>query len=124
MVKITMKEITHEQILNKIDNIYSALVRKIDILDKKICLLDKKTSLLDKKTGSMDRNIESLDKRLSFVETKLFEHDRRFEMLEERTVLIPRLYDNVDKLIKLMMDDRQERVFMNHRLDKLEKKCA
>lgn len=38
------------------------------------------------------------------------------EVVNERTALLPKLYDNVDKMMGEIKENRQERTFMNSRL--------
>ncbi len=75
--------------------------------------VDKNTIKIEK----MSADIEKIKIQISNIHLKLFEHDRRFEILEERTALIPKLYDNVDKILKELIEGRQERMITMHKLN-------
>jgi hypothetical protein len=41
---------------------------------------------------------------------------QRVEVIDDRTRFLPKLYDNVDKIMGEILENRQERVFMGHTL--------
>ena len=61
---------------------------------------------------------------MNFVISKLFEHDKRFDLLEERTALIPKLYDNVDKIVGEILENRQKRAFTTNSITNHEKRIV
>jgi hypothetical protein len=58
---------------------------------------------------------------LGIVVSKLFKVETQLHDVDERTRLFPRLYDNVDKLMSEIKENRHERAFINSRLTTLEK---
>ena len=66
--------------------------------------------------NGLEHKLDGLDQSIATINVKLIEHDKRFEILEERTALIPKLYDNTDKLVKEILENRQERTFINQKL--------
>lgn len=52
------------------------------------------------------------------------EYDKRFQLLEERTALIPKLYDLVDGFVKELEEGRQERAMMFGRAERHEKRTS
>ncbi len=47
---------------------------------------------------------------------RVFKLEERVNSIDERTALIPKLYNNVDKMIGEIKENRQERTFMSSRL--------
>ena len=95
-------------------------MKDIDINNR----FDNLETKLEKTKTELKEDIESVKKRVSNIEVKLSTHDRRFDSIEEKVSLIPKLYDNVDKLVGEIVENRQERVFINQRLADHEKRIT
>ena len=61
-------------------------------------------------------------KMLSNLSIRLSRVENKVDILEERTRLLPSLYNKVDKLIGEIIENRQEREFISHRVGRLENK--
>jgi uncharacterized coiled-coil DUF342 family protein len=109
---------------NRVDGLSNRVDKLSDRVDDLSCKIDVLSDKYDKKFESVDKRFDEVDKKFDYVMTKLFEHDRRFEVLEERTALIPAIYDKMDKFIREVIDNRQDRVFTNNRLDKHERRIV
>jgi hypothetical protein len=78
--------------------------------------------------------MENLDKKYfkvfeTFVTKKLNEHDIRLDrvedklnLIDERTAYLPKLYDAVDAFMKEILESREDKVFLGHRVDDHEKR--
>lgn len=55
--------------------------------------------------------------KLQILETKV-------DIIDERTESYPKLYDNVDKLVGEILENRQERTLMNSKLIKHDKRIG
>ena len=59
--------------------------------------------------------------KLQEHDLKFFSIERKLQEIDERTALIPKLYDNVDKLIGEIRNNREWRVFTDNRIRRIEK---
>lgn len=89
-------------------------------LDKKLAVrfgrLENKVDSNTKEIGNIKGGLGRLEKGQDLLMKKVFEHGRRFDLPEERTAYLPKLYDNVDKLLKEIRDGREDRIIMLNRL--------
>ncbi|MBI2620744.1 hypothetical protein HYW61_00770 [candidate division WWE3 bacterium] len=69
----------------------------------------------------LENSVRSLENRVAAMGDRLFGLEARIDEIDKRTVFLPKLYDNTDKLMGEIKENRQERVFINNRLTKLEK---
>ena len=73
-----------------------------------------------KKLERLEKGLEEVTKGLkdfrSLVLNKFLQYDEKLEIIDRRTEYLPRLYDNVDKPMGEITENRQERVFINNRL--------
>ncbi|MFA6982037.1 MAG: hypothetical protein WC243_03390 [Patescibacteria group bacterium] len=53
---------------------------------------------------------------LHLVYSQIQQLMQRVEVIDDRTRFLPKLYDNVDKIMGEILENRQERVFMGHTL--------
>jgi len=71
------------------------------------------------------RQYETLTARMintALIEKRLINIEKGVGEIDKRTVFIPKLYNNVDKLIGEIIENRQERVIVSGRITKLEKR--
>jgi len=52
----------------------------------------------------------------------VYKLEANLEVIDIRTVSYPKLYDNVDKLVGEIVENRQERVFIAHKLQDHERR--
>jgi len=50
--------------------------------------------------------------------------ENKIDVIDERTKSYPKLYDNVDKLLMEVVENRQERTFIHSRLDNHEQRLG
>jgi len=96
-----------------IENVVSDITIKNS---KDISKLIHSVSRLERDVAIIKDDVTKLKTTVSDIKLKLWEHDKRFGVLEERTALIPKLYDSVDKLVGEILDNRQERAFFSNKL--------
>ena len=125
-MKITLEKIFDLTKQNKtnIDNVYKITQENKTSINEvyKITQENKKGILLNKE--AIEGNKKEIQKNRKLIERNmsiLFKHDQRLNNIEEKVALIPKLYDNVDKILKEVIDNRQERTFMIKRIRRLEK---
>ena len=54
--------------------------------------------------STLKNDVAVLKGNIIEIKASLFEQNRRLDSIDERTALIPKLYDNVDKLIGEIID--------------------
>jgi chromosome segregation ATPase len=111
-------------IVGKLSDKVEKLSTRVDKLHITVGKLSDKMEKLSIRLDKLSARVGKHDNALDFLMKKVLEHDRRFDVIEERTALIPKLYDNVDKIIGEIKENRAERSFMNNRLSNHEKRIA
>ena len=62
--------------------------------------------------------------RFSGIESRLYSLEKKVDAIDQRTLSYPRLYDNVDKLVGEIIENRQERAFILARVDSHEERIG
>lgn len=80
-----------------------------------------------KKIEKNSKSIDYIGNQLGKLAAKMVNVERRLDAIEKSVLLIPKLYENVNAFMVEIIENRQERVFMNskinrntRRIDKLE----
>ncbi len=82
----------------------------LDILDTHSTVLGNHTQMIETNRKAIEANgksIGNIKEQVALIHIKLAEHDRRFEVLEERTAYLPKLYEAVDAFMVEIQENRQ-----------------
>ncbi len=66
----------------------------------------------------------NLTKFVTEINARLTSLENKVEMIDKRTESYPKLYDNVDKILKEIVENRHERVFIADKLSLHDKQIA
>ena len=104
-------------------NIYDKLLEHdlhFQTIDKRLDSIEKRLTNVEKRLDVVEKRLDAIENRLITIESRLYKVETTLKEIDERTALIPKLYDNVDKLIGEILENRQEHIFTNNRLLQLE----
>lgn len=111
-----MADIVVQTQLNQISGTLNTVVAKLGNHDKRF---DEHTKILNEHSRSLERIEKRLDKHdelFSQITGELCKMNRRFNVLEERTEYLPKLYNAVDKFMGEILESRVERVILTSRV--------
>jgi chromosome segregation ATPase len=83
-------------------------------LKNKFNNIDKRFVSIDKRFANIDKQFKELNKRM---DSKFIEIDKRFDAIDEKIKGLPGLYDKLDNFMVEIVENRQERIFINNRLE-------
>lgn len=89
----------------------SMLKKDVSQLKKNVSKLKKDVAKLKVDVAQIKKDILELKTRVTALNLDLARVENKIEELGSRTALIPKLYDNVDKILGEVIDTRQERPF-------------
>ena len=98
--------------------------KKLDKLQKIVTTLGKHTLILKTDVSILKKDVSVLKSNVIDIRALLYVQSKRLDSIDERTALIPKLYDNVDKLMGEIIENRQERTFMSHLLSEHTKRIT
>ena len=101
---------------DRLETRLDSLELKVDGLELKIENLDKRFRDLENKTGEIFQRLTSHDNHLAELRRMIYKITEKVEEIDERTKYLPKLYDNVDKLIGEISEFRRDRVFTTSRI--------
>ncbi|MBU0649693.1 hypothetical protein KJ605_01295 [Patescibacteria group bacterium] len=87
-----------------------------DFVVKKFKEHDKKFDRIDSVLGDLTTKVGDLTTKVGDLTIRVMRMEDKIDEIDKRTEFLPKLYDAVDKFMKEIMESRQERVFINHRL--------
>jgi hypothetical protein len=120
----TFKEPSNSELLRAIKKNAKAIEENriaIGGNSKKIDVNTMTTRGNSKKIDSNSSEISSLKGEIALMR---LEFNQRFEVLEERTALIPKLYNLVDNFVKNTEEGRQERTMLFTKSERNEKRIS
>lgn len=97
---------------NSIDKKYERILKITEGLAKKYNSAKDSLADLDFKLGVSDDEILTLKHKWAETEMRLFHQDNRLDSIDSRTLMMNIMYDNLDKCVKEIQDNRQERIFI------------
>lgn len=83
--------------------------------------INKKLSSIDEK---FTNQLGVVDRRLTNLEVGHIQTQRKLDEMGETLKLIPKLYNNVDKFMGEILENRLERTFFKNKLDNHEKRIS
>ncbi|MBI2414513.1 hypothetical protein HYV31_01535 [candidate division WWE3 bacterium] len=115
-----MKSATEKLIFNSLDSLenrQNSVETKLGMVESRLTTVESRLNTVESKLNTLGNGFIDLSRRVFKLEIDIAD-------IKEKVSYIPKLYDMVDKVVTELLSYREERMFINNRLDKHENRIT